>query len=137
MTGQVVLCVLLIRFGWRGMWDNPWLWIGVGMGFLVGASGVWAMRLSHVKMTPEPGHAAELCERGIYRLIRHPMYSGLLMGMTMFAFAAGGWIGWLLWLGLAVVLWGKLWIEEKLWSERGPAYREYMTRTRRIIPWLF
>ena len=95
------------------------------------------MRVSNVKMAPEPEDAAELCERGIYRFIRHPMYSGLLMGMTMFAVAAGGWSGWVLWAGLAAVLWGKLSLEEKLWVEHDPAYREYMKRTRRLIPWIF
>jgi protein-S-isoprenylcysteine O-methyltransferase Ste14 len=109
----------------------------VGIGSAVGASAIWAMRVSHVKMTPEPGHAAELCQRGIYRFIRHPMYSGLLLAMTMFAVAAGGWMGGLLWAGLAAVLWGKLSLEERLWSERDPAYREYMKRTRRLVPFLF
>lgn len=137
VAAQVALCVLLIGRGWPGMAENPWLWIGVGIGTAVGASGIWAMRWSQVKITPEPGHAAELCERGIYRFIRHPMYSGLLLGMTMFAAAAGGWAGWVLWAGLAMVLWCKIRIEERLWSERDPAYREYRKRTRRIIPWIF
>ena len=107
------------------MFESPGLWGGVVLGAVITLSGVWAMRVSRVKMTPEPGHEAELCERGVYRVIRHPMYSGVLVAFAMFAFAVGSWTGWLIWAGLGTVLWMKITIEEKLWSDRDPSYRDY------------
>ena len=134
VSAQVACCIALIWLGGRGVWENRWLWPGVLAGAAVGAAGVWAMRLSRVKVTPEPGVGAELCERGIYRHIRHPMYAGLLLAFAMFALGAGGWPAWMVWVGLFAVLLAKLRIAEHLWSARGPAYREYMTRTKRLAP---
>ena len=131
---QVVVCVLLIWLGGRGVWETRWLWIGVIAGGIISASGVWAMRVSKVKLTPEPGAEAPLCDRGIYAHIRHPMYSGLLIAFAMFAIGTHGMTGWILWLGLGVILWLKLRIEETLWSAHDPAYRDYMRRTKRLVP---
>ncbi len=137
VSAQVGCCLYLIWFGGRGVIGDPRLWFGVAAGVAVSASGVWAMRVSRVKLTPEPGAEAELCDRGIYAHLRHPMYAGLLLAFAMFAIGAGGWGGWIVWGGLLAVLLVKLGIEERLWSERDPAYRDYMKRTRRLIPGVF
>lgn len=133
MVAQVAFCLILIALGSRGVIQNYWLWPGVLLGVIVSASGVWAMRWSHVKLTPEPGATSTLCRRGIYRRIRHPMYAGLLLAFAMFAFAAGFW-GWPAWLGLFAVLAAKMRIEETEWLRRDAAYAEYRENTKRLIP---
>lgn len=133
VTAQVALCVVLLWLGWRGVMELPWLWIGVAIGGAILTSGVVTMRMSHVRVHPEPGEKAELCERGIYGHIRHPMYSGVLLAFAMFAMGAG-WIGAVLWLGLLLVLLAKLRIEERLWSDRDARYVEYRKRTKRLVP---
>jgi protein-S-isoprenylcysteine O-methyltransferase Ste14 len=130
---QVALCLVLIWLGWRGVLANVWLWPGIASGVLISAGGVWAMRLTRVKITPEPGAGATLCDRGVYRHIRHPMYAGLLLAFAMFALA-GGVAALGAWMGLLVVLLMKLRIEERLWSARDAAYRDYQQRTKRLIP---
>ncbi|MCB1093160.1 MAG: isoprenylcysteine carboxylmethyltransferase family protein, partial [Verrucomicrobiae bacterium] len=134
VAAQVGLCVWLIWLGWSGVLAHPWLWPGVVVGVVISASGVWAMRLSRLRVTPEPGEEATLCERGIYGWIRHPMYAGLLLAFAMFAIGAGNPFAWLGWAGLLGVLLAKLRIEERLWSGRDPAYRAYMSRTKRLVP---
>ncbi len=133
VTGQVGLCLALLWFGWRGLHAHPWLWLGVAAGTGIMVAGVMAMRMSHVRVHPEPGEKAELCERGIYGHIRHPMYAGVLLAFAMFAVGAG-WIGAILWLGLLFVLLAKLRIEERLWTARDGRYADYIRRTRRLIP---
>lgn len=133
VAAQVIFCLILIVLGSGGLLHDVRLWPGVVLGVIVSASGVWAMRLSQVKLTPEPGTASTLCDRGIYHYIRHPMYAGLLLAFAMFAVVAGiG--GWLAWLGLFAVLGAKMRIEESLWLERDPAYAEYRKKTKRLIP---
>lgn len=133
VMAQVALCVALLWLGWRGVMEVPWLWIGVAIGGAILTSGVVTMRMGHVRVHPEPGEKAELCERGIYGHIRHPMYSGVLLAFAMFAVGAG-WMGVFLWLGLLLVLQVKLRTEERLWSERDARYADYMKRTKRLVP---
>jgi protein-S-isoprenylcysteine O-methyltransferase Ste14 len=133
VAAQVALCLALIWLGWRGVVADYRFWPGVAAGVLISAAGVSAMRLTRVKITPEPGAGATLCDRGIYRHIRHPMYAGLLLAFAMFALA-GGVAALGAWMGLLVVLLMKLRIEERLWSARDAAYRDYQQRTKRLLP---
>lgn len=133
VTAQTLLCLGLLALGWRGVRDNPWLWPGLAAGVAVATAGVRAMRLSRLKLTPEPGEDAVLCEQGIYRHIRHPMYAGLLLAFGMIALAGGAWGG-TAWGALFAVLWIKLRLEERYWTERSPAYRDYQGRTKRLLP---
>ena len=82
------------------------------------------------------GH--ELIERGMYRVIRHPSYTGLLLSFLGLGFAFRNWIS------LAVVmtvtflaLSYRVRVEEAALIEHfGDRYREYMKRTKRFIPGL-
>lgn len=78
-----------------------------------------------------------LVEDGIYHYIRHPMYGSLLL------LAWGVFCKSLSWAGLALVLIATLALVATAWAEErencrffGPAYREYMSRTRRFIPFV-
>lgn len=138
ISAQVLLCIALLWFGWAIVLARPWLWLGVATGAAIMVAGVMTMRMSQLRVHPEPGEMAELCERGIYGIIRHPMYAGLLLASAMFAFGAErAWIGWGLWLGLLLVLLAKLRIEERLWLERDRRYADYRKRTKRLVPWLW
>ena len=78
-------------------------------------------------------------QRGPYRLIRHPAYSGTFLTMLGVGLAMTNWAS-LAALLLCVFL-GHLYrvsIEEKaLVRMIGEPYREYMRRTKRFIPWVY
>ena len=80
-----------------------------------------------------------LIEAGPYRYIRHPSYSGALLTLLGFGMALGNWAG----LGAALVCLGAAYgyripIEEAaLTAALGDSYRQYMERTRRLVPFLF
>jgi protein-S-isoprenylcysteine O-methyltransferase Ste14 len=86
-------------------------------------------------ITLKEGH--ELVERGPYRLVRHPIYTGLLVMFAGTAIAIGyfgGFIGLLL---LFVSFWVKLKHEEDLMLKHFPdKYSAYQRRVKRIIPFL-
>ncbi|MCB9001293.1 MAG: isoprenylcysteine carboxylmethyltransferase family protein [Bacteroidales bacterium] len=75
---------------------------------------------------------------GIYKYIRHPSYSGLLLIMTGFAICMNSVISLLVIIPpMFVILLYRIYVEEQLLAvEFGDVYTEYKTSTSRIIPWI-
>jgi len=80
-----------------------------------------------------------LIETGPYRYIRHPSYTGALLTLVGFGLALGNWAGLtaaLLSMGLAYSY--RIPVEEAaLTAALGDSYKEYVSRTRRLVPFLF
>jgi protein-S-isoprenylcysteine O-methyltransferase Ste14 len=77
----------------------------------------------------------ELIERGPYRLVRHPIYTGILLGLLGTALLLGEWRALLGFAIMFVSFWRKLRLEETWLSEYfGPKYGEYMQRVKALIP---
>ena len=84
----------------------------------------------------QPGH--ELVTTGIYRIIRHPSYLGLLITMLGWALAFRSVIGVLLTFLMFVPLLGRIRAEEAfLRSHFGEEYDAYCRRTSRLIPGVY
>jgi protein-S-isoprenylcysteine O-methyltransferase Ste14 len=79
----------------------------------------------------------ELIQRGPYRFVRHPIYSGLLLMILGTAVIAGQLGGFVALAICGIGLWVKLRQEEKLLTQHLPGYAEYKSRTRALIPYLF
>jgi protein-S-isoprenylcysteine O-methyltransferase Ste14 len=79
----------------------------------------------------------ELIQRGPYRVVRHPIYSGLLLMVLGTAVLAGRVSDFVALLICLCVLWIKLRQEETLLTKRLPGYSEYMARTKALIPFVF
>jgi protein-S-isoprenylcysteine O-methyltransferase Ste14 len=81
---------------------------------------------------------AELVTTGVYRIIRHPMYSSLLLLAWGVFWKAPSWAG----AALVTIATGGLLATARV-EERenlrffGPAYAAYMRQTKRFIPFLF
>jgi protein-S-isoprenylcysteine O-methyltransferase Ste14 len=85
---------------------------------------------------PYPRQDAQLVETGVYRLVRHPIYGGLILAALGWGLCSASAAT----LALAVVLLGffelKSRLEENWLEERFPDYPAYRARTRRLIPWI-
>jgi protein-S-isoprenylcysteine O-methyltransferase Ste14 len=115
-------------------------WLGV---FLFAAGGVlrlWPVFVLGPRFSGlvaiQPGHT--LVTIGIYGVIRHPSYLGLLVNSLGWALAFRSAIGVLLTLALIVPLLARIRAEETLLrSEFGAAYDDYCGRTSRLVPGLY
>jgi protein-S-isoprenylcysteine O-methyltransferase Ste14 len=86
-------------------------------------------------ITLKEGH--ELIERGPYRVVRHPIYTGILAMFAGTAIAIGYFGGFLGLLLVFVSFWLKLKREEDLMLKHFPdKYAAYQRRVKRIIPFL-
>jgi hypothetical protein len=84
--------------------------------------------------SPLPSAAAELRTTGVYACVRHPIYTGLLLGGASVVLLGGRLTRVWVWLALLALLWSKTWLEERKLAARFPGYRDYATRTPRLIP---
>jgi len=112
----------------------------VGVTLIVGglALAIRGMRDLRDALTPlpYPRADAELVETGVYRLVRHPIYGGLVLaavGWGLLTASAAA-------IAAAVALWGFFELKsrrEETWLEgRFTGYAAYRSRTRRLIPWI-
>lgn len=105
-------------------------------GTLLAVAGV--AKLGH-NLTPFicPKGSAVLLEQGAYRIVRHPIYSGILQLAFGWALWVHGWLT-LLYVGtLFLVLDCKLRREEVILRRTFPGYAAYATRVRRLIPFIY
>jgi protein-S-isoprenylcysteine O-methyltransferase Ste14 len=103
------------------------------------AVSVWARAVLggnwSATVTLKEGH--EIVSEGPYRLVRHPIYTGLLLGLAGTALARGDWRGVAAFVIASAALWRKLRLEERwLTEEFGTRYLDYRRRTRALIPFV-
>ena len=114
-------------------------WVGVflcisGLVFAIWARVILGTNWSGV-ITLKEDH--ELIERGPYRIVRHPIYTGILAMSAGTAIAMGYFGSFLGLILLFVSFWLKLKREEDLMLKHFPAkYPAYQRRVKRIIPFL-
>ena len=86
---------------------------------------------------PRPRSEGHLVETGPYRYVRHPVYSGMLLGALGWAVARLSWPALVAALVLAVILDLKRRREEAWLVDRYDRYAAYRRRTRALIPFLY
>lgn len=85
---------------------------------------------------PVPNQDGVLVTKGIYSIVRHPIYLGLL-GITLgLVVSSGVWAQIIVWIALAVLLVYKMRWEEVLLTAKYKGYAEYMTKVPAVIPGL-
>jgi protein-S-isoprenylcysteine O-methyltransferase Ste14 len=139
---------LLLAFGprtWQGLpaWGPPYTWLGSlggGVLFLVGIllAATGAVNLGrNLTPLPRPKEHATLIVTGAYRLVRHPIYSGI----TFIAIGWGLWLNSWLTIGYALLLFAFFDIKsrrEERWLEnKFPGYAAYRKRVRKLIPFVY
>ena len=109
---------------------------------LLGAGGVLALRglldlRSALTPLPHPRDGAELVDTGAYRLARHPIYGGIVIGALGYGLVMASPPA----IAGALVLLGFFRLKsarEEAWLEaRYEDYAAYRARTRRMIPWVY
>jgi protein-S-isoprenylcysteine O-methyltransferase Ste14 len=119
---------------------DPVRWLGVGLFAAGGALRIWPVfvlgrRFSGL-VAIQPGHT--LVTSGVYGVIRHPSYLGLLVNSVGWALAFRSGLGVLLTALLIPPLLARIRAEETLLrTQFGGEYDAYCARTSRLIPGLY
>ena len=106
-------------------------------GIVLALWSIGAMQIGNFSIAPDVVRAGHLVKRGPYRLVRHPMYTPVLMVCFSLVLNDLTLIRAVLLISLVVTLCLKCRYEESLLVRHYPAYADYQIRTWRIIPFLY
>lgn len=91
------------------------------------------------RTTVEVHKDQEIIQKGPYKLIRHPSYTGLLMICLGYGIAVQNWLSLIvvIILPLAALLY-RIYIEEEYMANTlGSKYEDYRLKTKKLIPWIW
>jgi protein-S-isoprenylcysteine O-methyltransferase Ste14 len=119
---------------------EPERWLGVVLFAAGGAVRIWPVFVLGSRFSGlvaiQPGHT--LVTTGVYRVIRHPSYLGLLVGSLGWGLAFRSAVGVLLAALLVPPLLSRIRAEERLLrAQFGAEYEAYRARTWRLIPGVY
>jgi protein-S-isoprenylcysteine O-methyltransferase len=144
-AGMVVAQSRTLRSGVVGLFDFPDNeWIPILAIVFFGAGLVvrwWAIvtlgRFFTVDVVIEKDH--EVVQRGPFRWVRHPSYTGVLVAFTGWAMTLGNWVAaGLILVPIFIAFVRRMKVEEEaLTRALGEKYLEYMRRTKRLIPGVY
>lgn len=135
-VGVQFACLGLLVISGPWVAKSPGLFLVEILGVCVGVWALLTMKLRNLSALPEIKTNSPLQTGGPYQWIRHPMYSALLVVTLALVLEAFSYWRGLTWLVLFVDLWFKLRFEEMLLVETFPQYRDYQTKTHKLIPWV-
>ena len=140
--GQIVLPLLFVWTPALGFADRAQPSTCLPLGVVAMAAGLWLFWRSHVDLgdnwsvTLEIDAKHRLVTRGVYRLLRHPMYTSFFVSGLGQALLLANWIaGPAALVAVAVLVLVRLPNEEAMMIEAfGDEYRDYMRRTGGVVP---
>lgn len=138
VAAQVVLLALLVLLPGRSDWATPtWLviisWLLSVLGFVLVLVAAGKLG-SGLTPTPVPAERGQLTETGLYGMVRHPIYTGVLTIVAGIVLRSGSIVHAVL--GVATVFFfiAKSSWEEAQLREAYPGYSDYAARTPRFLP---
>lgn len=109
----------------------------LGISVFIGAMAIWSMRKSAFSIFPDVHKNAKLIDNGIYAYLRHPMYLAVLIFASAMIIHNPFVITYSIFGILTINMFAKLLYEEKQLLRSFPEYSDYMTRTKRLLPFVW
>jgi protein-S-isoprenylcysteine O-methyltransferase Ste14 len=143
------LLFAVVIFGPRALpgqpaWSAPYAGIASTVGLVLmvaggtlAVAGLFGLGRNNLTALPYPLPESTLVVTGPYRIVRNPIYSGLIFGALGYALRINGGLT----LGYALLLFVFFDVKsrrEELWLvERFPEYPVYQQRVKKLIPWVY
>ena len=138
VTIQGILFVVYLFWNpWEIEW--PMFWIHLA-GIILGTMGLIIILVSILQLSenlspfPTPKTNSQLVTTGLYKFVRHPIYSGIILAMVGYGLFSSSVSRLIVAIITYIFFYIKSEYEEKLLSQKFPRYTAYKERTGRIWP---
>jgi protein-S-isoprenylcysteine O-methyltransferase Ste14 len=136
VTIQFTCLVLLMIFtNWLTLpW---WTFLLLGISGFLAFWAMYVMKYGNFNIVPIPVDKGVMISQGPYKVIRHPMYTSIFI--FAIALLAGQFDYYKLLISFVLVadLLVKMIFEEGLLCKHYPGYKDYMKKTKRVIPFVW
>ncbi len=138
--GVLLLAVILLAIRFHGERFCPAIFITglilLSAGIGVGLAGAVTLG-RNITPFPKPPGKGLLVKHGIFSLIRHPIYAGVMLASLGWAQVWQSWPALLMALALIPFFDSKARLEEHWLRKTFPDYADYERRVKRFIPWVY
>jgi protein-S-isoprenylcysteine O-methyltransferase Ste14 len=144
LTGLGIIPMFYVFTGVPAFADRPFLPVVAWLGVAPAVGSLWLFWRTHRDLgrnwsvSLEVRQKHELITAGVYRYVRHPMYSAFFLWALAQILLLPNWIaGFSGIVGFGILYSFRVGREERLMLDAfGEEYRAYMRRTARIVPWI-
>lgn len=137
---MVLFAVIFFAPQWTCFACPPWLkWVGLPILAAGGVLGAWGMVTLGRNLTPfpKPIEGGDLVTHGAYRLVRHPIYAGLILGTLGWSLFRISLVGLALTVLLFIFFDLKSRREEQWLREAYTDYAVYQKQVKKLVPWVY
>ncbi len=110
---------------------------GLSISSIIGLWALISMKLSTITALPDLRQNAELTRKGPYKIIRHPMYTAVILYCMSFLIDDFNLLNAMIFIVLIFDLILKMNIEEHFLKIKFSQYSEYSRNTWRVIPFIY
>ena len=136
----VLLLAIVLSPGWPNGLSNL---LVIGTGLIIGIAGLAIVALSAsslgrtMSVFPRPINDGHLTQTGLYAVVRHQIYCGVIAAALGWAIFRLSWPALILTIVLAIFLDRKA-AREELWlMEKYPEYGSYRQRVHKLVPFIY
>lgn len=145
LTGLGIVPIAYVLTGFPEFADRAFVPALAWIGLFPGLGSLWLFWRTHRDLGRNWSVSLEVREKhqlvtgGVYRYVRHPMYSAFFLWALAQFLLLPNWVAGLSGLvGFGILYSFRVGREERLMLEAfGDEYRAYMARTARIVPWVY
>jgi protein-S-isoprenylcysteine O-methyltransferase Ste14 len=137
LVGMQMVCILFLLVKIPALQADLWALIVSFIGLALGFWAVVTMKLDNLSVTPDVKQDAHMVVAGPYKVIRHPMYSAVLLTFLPFVLNRPSLFLSIVFLLLLTTLVIKLNYEESLLKNHFKEYEEYAKHSWRLIPFIY
>lgn len=135
--------VLLPVYRPWGIASSVWHWIAWGVAAVLGLGAVIFLGKglldlgSNLTPLPYPKENGALVQTGVYGIVRHCLYSGLILGAIAWSIAQWS-LSHCIGVAILFLFFDAKARKEEIWlQEKYPEYTEYQQRVKKLIPWVY
>ena len=139
----LLFAIAVVPFLIGSSWGESLTGVSVVLGLFSGLIGLAFVALSaqslgsNLSVFPRPKTDSTLTQQGVYGLVRHPMYTGVVLTALGWSLIRTSWLAIVL-TGVLLIFFDRKAAKEEIWlSERFSGYQDYKQHVRKLIPWIY